>query len=127
VATLGLNHYNIRAPSPLLERLRDFYCAAIGLRVGPRPQFRTFGYWLYAGEHAVLHLSRTRDGEVREVGVVATFDHVAFSCTDDAAMLSALREQGIEFVVEDSLQRAQRQIFFRDPAGNGVELNFTLA
>jgi catechol 2,3-dioxygenase-like lactoylglutathione lyase family enzyme len=126
VATLGLNHYNIRAPSPLLEELRDFYCAALGLRVGARPQFRTYGYWLYAGEQAVLHLSRTRDGEVRQVGVVPTFDHVAFTCTDDLAMQSVLRTMAIQFAVDDAPERAQRQIFFRDPAGNGVELNFVL-
>jgi catechol 2,3-dioxygenase-like lactoylglutathione lyase family enzyme len=127
MAALGLHHYNIRAPSPLLEQLRDFYCATLGLRVGPRPQFRTFGYWLYAGENAVLHLSRTHAEEVREVGVVPTFDHVAFTCTEDAAMQKVLRDLGIPFDVDDSPQRAQRQVFFRDPAGNGIELNFDLA
>jgi catechol-2,3-dioxygenase len=124
---LGLNHYNIRAPSPLLETLRDFYCAAVGLRVGPRPALRSFGYWLYAGDKDVLHLSRTREDEVREVGAVPTFDHVAFTCSDDAAMQRMLREQGVAYHVDDAPQRAQRQIFLRDPAGNGIELNFTLA
>ena len=79
-----------------------------------------------AGEQAVLHLSRTRDGEVRQVGVVPTFDHVAFTCTDDPAMQSVLRTMAIQFTVDDAPERAQRQIFFRDPAGNGVELNFVL-
>jgi glyoxylase I family protein len=123
---LGLNHYNIRAPSPLLEQLRDFYCSALGLRVGDRPQFRTHGYWLYAGDQALLHLSATRPGEVRQVGVTPTFDHVAFTCTDDSAMQDTLRAQDIAYSVEDAPQRAQRQIFFRDPAGNGIELNFSL-
>lgn len=126
MATLGLDHYNIRAPSPLLETLRDFYVATLGLRVGPRPRFRTHGYWLYAEEQAVLHLSGTRAGEVREVGVVPTFDHVAFRCDDDAAMRTTLDAAGISYVVEDAPERAQRQIFLRDPAGNGIELNFTL-
>lgn len=126
MAALGLNHYNIRAASPLLEELRDFYCATLGLRVGPRPQFRTHGYWLYAGDKAILHLSATRAGEVRQVGVVPTFDHVAFTCADDAAMQAVLQAMGIAYTVEDAAERAQRQIFFRDPAGNGIELNFTL-
>ena len=126
MAALGLDHYNIRAPSPLLEALRDFYVATLGLRVGPRPRFRTHGYWLYAGEQAVLHLSGTRTDEVREVGVTPTFDHVAFRCDDDAAMRATLDAAGIHFVVEDAPERSQRQIFFRDPAGNGIELNFTL-
>ncbi|MGH8123189.1 MAG: VOC family protein, partial [Rudaea sp.] len=124
---LGLDHYNIRAPSPLLEDLRDFYCATLGLRVGPRPGLRSHGYWLYAGDSAVLHLSATRAGEVREVGVVPTFDHVAFICADDEAMRAALDATGVRYSAEDAPERAQRQIFLRDPAGNGIELNFTLA
>ncbi len=126
MATLGLDHYNIRAPSPLLEELRDFYATKLGLRVGPRPRFRTHGYWLYAGEQAVLHLSGTRAGEVREVGVVPTFDHVAFRCDDDATMRLTLDAAGISYAVEDAPERAQRQISLRDPAGNGIELNFVL-
>ena len=126
MATLGLDHYNIRAPIPLLEELRDFYVATVGLRVGPRPRFRSDGYWLDAGEQAVLHLSGTRVGEVREVGVVPTFDHVAFRCDDDAAMRAMLDRAGVAYTVEDAPERAQRQIFLRDPAGNGIELNFVL-
>ena len=127
MATLGLDHYNIRAPSPLLEELRDFYLATLGLRVGPRPRCRTHGYWLYAGEQAVLHLSGTRPDERREVGVTPTFDHVAFRCSDAATMRATLDAAGIAYTVDDSPERAQRQIFLRDPAGNGIELNFSLA
>lgn len=126
MATLGLDHYNIRAPSPLLEELRDFYVATLSLRSGPRPRFRTHGYWLYAGEQAVLHLSGTGPGEIRAVGVTPTFDHVAFRCNDDAAMRAALDAAGVAYAVEDAPERAQRQIFLRDPAGNGIELSFAL-
>ncbi len=57
MATLGLNHYNLRADHALMEKLRDFYCDIVGLVVGFRPPFGSRGYWLYAGEQAVLHLS----------------------------------------------------------------------
>ncbi len=124
MATLGLNHYNIRAPSPLLEQLRDFYCVAVGLRVGPRPAFRSLGYWLYAGEQDVLHLTQTRPDEVRAVGVTATFDHVAFTCEHFDSMRAVLAAAGIPHEMDDVPGEQQRQIFFRDPAGNGVELNF---
>lgn len=124
MATLGLDHYNIRAPSPLLEELRDFYCATVGLRVGARPAFRSVGYWLYAGDKDVLHLSQTSAGEVREVGAVPTFDHVAFACEDFDAMRDALSTAGVVYEIDEVPRRGQRQIFFRDPAGNGVELNF---
>lgn len=51
---LELDHYNLSAPRELLERLRVFYTETVGLTVGYRPSFQKFGYWLYAGDHAVF-------------------------------------------------------------------------
>jgi len=124
MSALGLDHYNIRAPSPLLEELRDFYCATVGLYVGARPAFRSHGYWLYAGSQDVLHLSQTQAGETREVGAVPTFDHVAFTCEDFDSMRATLTAAGIAFEVDEVPFGNRWQIFFRDPAGNGIELNF---
>jgi catechol-2,3-dioxygenase len=124
---IGLNHYNLRAPRPLLETLREFYCEVVGLRVGSRPAFRSFGYWLYANEWDVLHLSEAAPDEIREIGVATTLDHVAFTCTDPVAMEAVLVARRIEFGERFIEQTNTRQMFFRDPAGNGVELNFAMS
>jgi extradiol dioxygenase family protein len=122
--TLGFAHYNLRAPRELLDTLRDFYADVVGLAVGTRPPFKSFGYWLYAGSHDVLHLSEAGDGEVRAVGLTTTFDHVAFKCVGLSAFQQKLNEAGIKYRVARVPQTGQQQLFFRDPAGNGVELNF---
>ncbi len=123
----GLNHYNLRAPRPLLDALRDFYTDVIGLEEGWRPPFRSHGHWLYAGERDVLHLTETAAGESRAPGIATTFDHIAFTCTDAAAMEARLRQHDVDCVVDEVPLLAQKQIFLRDPAGNGIELNFTQA
>lgn len=123
---IGLNHYNLRGPRELLEQLKDFYCEVLGLRVGDRPHFRTFGYWLYAGGHDVLHLSEAAPGETREMHIPTTLDHVAFTCIDPQAMERVLVEKRIEFGERTIEQTSTKQIFFHDPAGNGVELNFAM-
>lgn len=120
----GFNHYNLRAPHELLDQLKNFYCDVVGLQEGARPAFRGFGYWLYAGDHDVLHLSETAPGEVRETHVATTFDHVAFSCTNSVEMEEILVQRRIEYGERFVAQTGTKQIFFRDPAGNGVELNF---
>ena len=120
----GFNHYNLRAPRELLDQLRTFYCDVVGLRQGERPAFRSFGYWLYAGERDVLHLSEAKPGEIRATDVATTFDHAAFTCTDPAAMEQRLVQLQIKYEVMFVAQTGIKQIFFRDPAGNGVELNF---
>lgn len=120
----GLAHYNLRASRQTMDTLHDFYVRAVGLQPGYRPPFSNFGYWLYAGNQAVLHLSEARAGENRPTGVVNTFDHVAFSCTDFPGFEIRLRELDISYTSGHVPLTGERQIFFSDPAGNGVELNF---
>lgn len=127
MAVTGLDHYNLRASRETLDVLKDFYCDVVGLKNGPRPPFATFGYWLYAGDRAVLHLSEARAGEVRAAHVTNTFDHVAFNCADLAATQAQLAQLGVACTRADVPGTGQVQLFFKDPVGNGVELNFSAA
>lgn len=120
----GFSHYNLRASRIVLDRLRDFYVDVIGLRLGYRPPFKSFGYWLYVGDQALLHLSEASPQEVRPPNVVNTFDHVALSCTGRTEMEARLRQHKVEFTRDEVPLTTQSQLFFSDPAGNGVELNF---
>lgn len=120
----GFDHYNLRADRDVLERLCAFYRDVVGLDVGERPPFRRFGYWLYAYGRPVLHLSLADDGERRSSDAVTTFAHAAFNCTDRRAFERQLESHGIEYRVDQVPLTGQVQLFFHDPAGNGVELQF---
>jgi catechol-2,3-dioxygenase len=126
MAITGIDHYNLRGPMATLERIRDWYRDTVGLTVGDRPPFNNRGYWLYAGTHPVLHLSEESAGESHPLPGAGTFDHVAFRCRDFDAMRARLDKLGIAFRVADVPLTKTRQIFLRDPAGNGVELNFEM-
>ena len=119
----GLDHINLRAPRALMDALRDFYCDVVGLRLGSRPPFSSHGYWLYAGDQAVVHLSEALS-DVPITKSPTVYDHAAFSCSDRAAFEALLRDRGIEYRVAEVPLTNQVQLFFRDPAGHGVELNF---
>lgn len=125
---VALGHYNLRGDRATLDVLRDFYINYVGLELGPRP-LKSVGYWLYAGGRDVLHLSENRPGEVRQRELKTGFDHVAFTCTDLPAMLAKLQAAGIVYrhaVVPASAGfSSQQQVFFNDPSGNGIELNFS--
>mgnify|MGYP003585796804 FL=1 len=122
----GLNHFNLRAPPALLEELRRFYVEVIGLEEGPRPPFRSRGHWLYAQGRDILHLTEAAPDEARATHAATTFDHIALSCTDADAMQARLRRHGIDYSVDDVPSTSQKQVFLRDPAGNGIELNFAM-
>ncbi len=124
MAILGIDHCNLKASRELLDGLRDFYCSVVGLKQGPRPAFASVGYWLYAGDRAVLHLSVARPDQPRASHVSGTFDHVAFNCENRTETETRLKALNIEFRVEHVPQTGVVQLFLRDPAGNGVELDF---
>ncbi|HEY8119628.1 MAG TPA: VOC family protein [Methylophilaceae bacterium] len=126
MAVAGFNHYNLRASRELLDQLKAFYRDVVGLHEGSRPAFRSFGYWLYAGDKDVLHLSEASVGEIRQTGILTTFDHVAFTCTDVDATEKHLTRHGVNYETRLVPATGVKQIFFRDPAGNGVEFNFAL-
>lgn len=120
----AFDHYNLRAGRLVLDELRDFYRDVVGLTVGERPPFRRFGYWLYSGDKAVLHLSLADDGEERSSAAVNTFAHAAFNCTGRAELERRLKALGIPYRTAQVPLLNLAQIFFHDPAGNGVELQF---
>lgn len=122
---LGFSHYNLRAPRELLEALRGFYVEVIGLKVGARPPFKSFGYWLYAGDEAVLHLTESSANEAPSIDTPTTFNHAAFNCSNRPLFESKLARMKIAYKVAHVPQTNQVQLFLRDPAGNGVELNFS--
>jgi catechol-2,3-dioxygenase len=96
----------------------------VGLAPGFRPPFPRAGHWLYTGRDAVLHLTEADADEARTADARSTFDHVAFVCKDRAGFERSLLDHGIAFRTTSVPGARTVQIFLRDPAGNGVELNF---
>ena len=120
---LAFNHFNIRAPQPQLDAIKDFYVEVLGMHAGWRPPFDFGGYWLYLGEQAVLHLVDAAPA----VSGAGQIDHVAFTCTGLAEMEQRLRNKGIEYRKSAVPGTTQVQLFAKDPVGNGVEFNFTMS
>ncbi|MBV1776694.1 diguanylate cyclase [Burkholderiaceae bacterium DAT-1] len=122
MAVSGLDHINLQAPQDALRTARDFYVDVIGLSEGGRPGFRRPGYWLYAGDHPILHL--TEEVSAPTGTTCTTQDHVAFACGDAHAMKVRLETAGVPFQCKEVPGKGILQIFLHDPLGNGVELNF---
>jgi catechol 2,3-dioxygenase-like lactoylglutathione lyase family enzyme len=123
--TVGLNHFNITAPRALLEKVRDFYVEVLGLKVGARPNFMRDGFWLYAGHLPIVHLTACdeTDGRARANSLPSFVDHIAFTCEGLPGLLERLQSLRIPYELVNG-PTAQVQVFIRDPAGVGVELNF---
>jgi catechol-2,3-dioxygenase len=119
-----INHINLRANRDMMHVLRDFYCDIVGLKVGPRTATTSYGFWLYIGDNDVVHIAEYNKGVgAPDLHVNGTYDHVSFTCTDMPAMEAHLTKHQIPYTTR-TLINGVKQINFKDPAGNGIELNF---
>ncbi|MEG8041211.1 hypothetical protein QP166_18420 [Sphingomonas sp. LR60] len=124
MATLGLDHYNLRVTSDRLDALVDFYVCIVGLKVGHRPAVDIDGRWLYANGRDVLHIAVDDSVENSIVAGRQSINHVAFLCDNLPAVRDTLGQRSIPFeTVEDEAVGAV-QLFLSDPDGRGIELIF---
>ena len=121
----GINHYNLRADEETMHALKEFYINIVGLSLGERPPFKSKGFWLDAEGKDVLHLSSTKNNEKKEHHVNATFDHLAFSANNIHYYERILKDNHIPFTFREVPEIGTKQLFFKDPVGNGIELIFT--
>lgn len=117
---IQLDHINIAAPAELLGRVRQFYIDLLGFTDGPRPEFSSRGSWLYVNGQSLVHLSETAGSDSGK----GHLDHVAFRGQGLVAMKRRLEEAGVSYRSNFIEELEMTQLFFDDPAGTGLEVNF---
>lgn len=122
----GLNHYTI-CPKDL-ERTKDFYVQILGLEVGERPPLAFPGYWLWSAGQPTVHLIGPRAQDAgkppREVAATGLLDHIAFTSSGLDEIRARLQAAEVPFEEKVLPRINNTQIFFHDPDGVGIELNF---
>ncbi len=137
-----LDHVSIG--TDCLEETRAFFCDLLGLEVGKRPALKSVGYWLYAGEDAIVHLvekgsNDTLESAAYEAGkekpkawekseandMVETGmdDHIALSVEKSADLVQYMKDNSISYWDRLLADRPLYQVFVRDPNGVILELN----
>ena len=121
MAIQGMNHFTVLAAD--LNKTLAFYCGLLGFRQGPRPPFDFPGAWLYCGDSATLHIVAGRAMPANPAGVL---DHMAFSADDLQGTITRLKAADVEYDLRRLVGPGAQiwQMFFRDPNGALVELDF---
>jgi catechol 2,3-dioxygenase-like lactoylglutathione lyase family enzyme len=115
----AMNHFTILTSD--VRATVDFYRDLLGLAEGPRPPLDFPGAWLYAGGAPILHVVGGRSAEELRSGVI---DHMAFSAHDLSDTLALLASRNIVHTCRRQAQSGVWQVFFFDPNGARVELDF---
>jgi catechol 2,3-dioxygenase-like lactoylglutathione lyase family enzyme len=114
-----IDHINIATER--LEETRAFFVDVLGLVEGYRPEFDFPGYWLYAGDRAIVHMQQSR-GAVGP-SAASALNHFAFDVADFDAMVARLEQHGVAYRAVTVPGTAIRQAFLQDPNGVRLELN----
>ena len=135
-----LAHFSVRTPD--LDASKRFYAEVLGFHEGFRPPFNFPGVWLYRGDDeadfGVVHLigidPHDPDGlkdylcdkgeNLRGSGAV---DHLAFLAAVLLDMHVRLRRAGLAYRERTVPSLGLHQVFFEDPSGVTIELNFPAA
>jgi catechol 2,3-dioxygenase-like lactoylglutathione lyase family enzyme len=116
-----MDHFTI-----VTDRLLDtvaFY-SMLGLQQGPRPNFPVPGAWLYSGDRAVLHLVEVTNMPEPRRGAL---DHIAYWARGLLEVTQVLDARGITHrIIRAPAPFRMWQLFFEDPNGVEVELDFSL-
>lgn len=117
----GMNHFTILTDD--LEKTLAFYAEHLGLTPGARPPFKFPGAWLYAegGSDAILHIIAGRPREELRRGVI---DHMAFSGKGLEDTVARLKRSQVLYELRRLPAYGTWQLFFFDPNGARVEIDF---
>jgi catechol 2,3-dioxygenase-like lactoylglutathione lyase family enzyme len=126
-----LEHYLVLTDD--IDATRDFYCNALGMRVGPRPPLNFAGYWVYLREVPCIHIadwqSYQAHSEASGIAIstrapgTGPVDHIAFNAIDYESVKARLRAHGIVAAENVVPGIGLRQLFLSDPNGVKIELN----
>ncbi len=137
-----LDHYSIRTFD--IEASRRFYTEVMGFTAGFRPPFDFPGLWLYNGAQypettGVVHIigidpdnpqglkDYLGDRDPASLEGTATVDHMAFTATGLADMRARMTRHNVAFRERTVPSLGIHQVFFEDPSGVTLELNYPAA
>jgi glyoxylase I family protein len=117
-----MNHVALPTADPVLAA--RFYCDVLGFTETPRPSFSFRGSWLLCRDVGVMiHLIHDAAFQPPVDEPINTrHGHLAIRVDDYDLAIRQLRDHGVEFVQRVLPDYGYRQVFFRDPDGNVLEL-----
>ncbi len=115
-----MDHFTI--VTDRLDATRAFYSDLLEMKEGPRPPFPVPGCWFYCGQEPVLHVIGVQRMPEPRRGVL---DHMAFRAEGLMRALDRLDAAHVPFRIVRSPGAVRTwQVFFDDPNGVEVELDF---
>ncbi|TMH46389.1 MAG: hypothetical protein E6H54_02855 [Betaproteobacteria bacterium] len=134
MALSHIEHFLVAADD--IDATRDWYARVLGMRSGPHPDFGFPVHWMYLGDVDVVHigpsarmagdvqkkyLGRTSQGAGQGTGAI---DHIAFRATGLRDMMEHLTREKVDYRQHRANGQALFQLFFHDPNGIKIELNY---
>lgn len=115
-----LEHVNIQTTQ--LKMMENWYIEILELEKGYRPPFDVGGAWLYGAGYPMIHLVEVSEPPDRSDN--PEMEHFAMRAVGLASFLERLRAKGIEYYTVRVPEMRVLQVFFSDPEGNHMHIDF---
>ena len=132
-----IEHFLVAADD--IDATRDWYARVLGMRSGAHPDFGFPVHWMYLGDVDVVHIGPSAksagENQKQYLGRISqdqgngtgAIDHIAFRAKGLRAMMEHLEREKIAFTRRQANGQALVQLFFYDPNGIKIELNYDAA
>ncbi len=128
IKVLELHHYAVTMPNNLVEKMGEFYEGVVGLDFDEgRPNIPGIpGFWLDVPNDVQIHLMGKEGQSIYARGPDKdpVNVHVALAVPDVVEAEEELKRLNIDYwTLEGVALPNLQQLFFKDPAGNQIELH----
>ena len=119
-----LHHFTILSED--VGKSAAFFKDVLGLSEGfsPEPGFPV--RWLYLGGEPVIHIVHPETRDIPEAYDTGCIDHVAFNCTDYAAVKTRIEVNNANHREQTQPEIGVHQVFVECPDGVWIELVFDI-
>ena len=119
-----LHHFTILSED--VQKTSAFFKDVLGLSDGYSPEPGFTVKWLYLGKDPVIHVVHPESRDVPKPCDSGRIDHVAFNCTNYAAVKSRIEVNNANYQEQTQPEIGVHQIFVECPGGVWIELVFDI-
>ena len=121
---IKIDHVNIRTTQ--LDVMVNWYTETLGLNAGKRPNSRSVGAWMYAGDTPLVHLVEIADSAAIGSESSLKLEHFSLKATGAASFESQLNATGEKFHRAEIAEINLVLYNLWDPDGNHIHVDFRL-
>ena len=119
---ITFDHVSLSAKDP--EKMKDFLIKLLNVTSGERPTMSFPGYFLYAGDLAVIHLFKQADDDtsIEQKAAPNIVHHICFFSNNYQEVITNISNLNAPYTMKTRPETGNKQIFVQGPENLLIEI-----